>query len=302
MSDPQRIRWRRGFYLGVFVAVFLFTFLIGWHVALAKNVGNGSGNTPGDPCNAPNPPTYCHQSNWNCVGHDVGGCVNNQQEVVYPSGCSPSVQYFSCSNGTCQGKSVFLSCTGCGTGLFEPTNSCTGGRNGANYQGPASWCTTGCHTQSPTPPTTSSQPPPTSSQPPPSSSNPPPGSSQPPSTPQCTPSTSTSCSAPLLTSCTGSCTTTGCSNTGEASGVESCTTYITNADCTTSVGGSYDQWVTVSTSACQAVKQQQCAYAQPGYAITQYCLSGLNGGVVNCSGWSSPQYDPAVCPVPTPIN
>jgi len=298
LTVPQPVRWRRGVYLGIFVVFFLLAFFSGWHIALAKGENNGSGDPTGNnnPCSGPNPPTYCHQSNWSCVGTDVGGCVHNQQLVVYPSGCSPSSQLLSCSGGQCQGKSVFLSCTGCHTGLFEPTNSCTGARNGANYQGSAPWCTGGCPTQSPTPPTSSSQPPPSSSNPPASQSSTPPSSSPP--APSCTPSASTSCSGPYLTGCTGSCTSSGCTGTGVATGYEYCTV---DHFCP-SYTSSYTQPVTTGTSACQQTVEHQCAWGQPGYAQKEYCLTSPLGGVTDCSGWSAPYYDPKDCPVPTPVG
>lgn len=116
--------------------------------------------------------------------------------------------------------------------------------------------------------------------------------------PSCAPSASTSCSAPVLTGCAGSCTTSGCTGTGTATGSESCTV---SHSCP-SYASSYSQSVTTGTSACQAQAEHQCAWAQPGYAQVEYCLTGPQGGLVNCSGWSTPYYDPYDCPIPTPVK
>jgi len=302
MRKPQQKTWRRAAALAAFLAAFLLAFLSGWHVVLAfGGTGNGNGNGNTSPCSGPNPPAYCTtQSNWTCTGTDVGTCQNNLIEVVYPAGCPQSTQWLSCSDGHCQGKSVFQYCTGCGEGMFEPTNSCTGGANGADYQGPASWCTTGCPTQSQTPsstPTSSSSSAPTSSATPPSSS-----------APSCTPSSTSSPvgSSFSPTGCAGSCTSTGCSNTGVETGIQTNTTQTctTNSSCQTSCSDSSSSFYTTqySPNQCQQVENllDQCMPNEPGYREAEYCLS-FNGGYTNCSAPFG-VYDPTNCPVPVGVN
>jgi len=131
--------------------------------------------------------------------------------------------------------------------------------------------------------------------------SPTPPSSSPPA-PSCTPSASTSCSGPYLTGCTGSCTSTGCTGTGVATGYEYCTVYHSCPSYTSSYTQPVTTPVTTGTSACQQTVEHQCAWGQPGYAQKEYCLTSPLGGVTNCSGWSTPYYDPKDCPVPTPVG
>lgn len=94
---------------------------------------------------------------------------------------------------SCQGPSVFVGCVSCGVGLFEPTNSCTGGANGADKEAPASSCTQGC--ASTTPP------------------------------PSCTETSSTSCGNPILIGCASAGVATG---TETCSTVTSCPSSQSN--------------------------------------------------------------------------
>ncbi len=299
---PKRKRWLTA--MGLFVIAFLFAFLSGWHVAMAKGTGgNENGGTGGNnPCSGSHPPSYCHSSNWQCTGTDVGDCENGRQEVSYPAGCSPSTKYFSCGGAACQGSSIGLGCYGCHTGLFEPINSCTGGRNGANYVGPAEGCTAGC----PTTTTTSS---PTTG-----SSSPSSGTSS--NTPSCTPPGSSSSSSPAgssfdPTGCAGSCTTSGCTGTGTESGIETsstrhCTTSYSCPGPTahTSCSTSSSSVATTQSSATQCQQKEvlldQCMPEEPGNREAEYCLT-FNGGTTNCSAPFG-VYDPTNCPIPVGIG
>ncbi len=108
--------------------------------------------------------------------------------------------------------------------------------------------------------------------------------------PSCTPSASTSY---------GGTSWTGCARQGVESGTQSYTVYH-SCPSYTSYGS---RTLTQSTSTtCQAVVEHQCAYAKPGYAQSETCLTSPLGGTANCSGWSTPYYDPHGCPIPTPVN
>ena len=108
--------------------------------------------------------------------------------------------------------------------------------------------------------------------------------------PSCSPSASTSY---------GGTSWTGCASQGVESGTQSYTVYH-SCPSYTSYGS---RQVTQSThAACQPVVEHQCAYAKPGYAQSETCLTSPLGGTTNCSGWSTPYYDPHGCPIPTPVN
>ena len=115
------------------------------------------------------------------------------------------------------------------------------------------------------------------------------GSQTPPAS-SCTPSSSTSTGGTLWT---------GCARQGVERGTQSYTVYHSCP----SYQSSGSRTVTQSTSTtCQSVIEHQCAYAKPGYAQQEMCLTSPLGGTTDCSGWSTPYYDPHNCPIPTPVN
>ena len=57
-----------------------------------------------------------------------------------------------------------------------------------------------------------------------------------------------------------------------------------------------------TSTACQPAINHQCAYAMPGYAQSEHCLTSPLGGYTDCGNWSAPYYDPYDCPIPTPIG
>ncbi len=141
----------------------------------AQTGSNSSGSS--DPCPTgsngqplSSDPSYCENANWSCTG-TAGTCINGEETTTYPAGCTPTSEVFTCGSGAtaCQGKSIGLYCTGCDEAMFEPTNSCTGAANGADYIGYAGGCTADCTsttttttttTTTGTPTTTSTTPPP----------------------------------------------------------------------------------------------------------------------------------------------
>ena len=116
------------------------------------------------------------------------------------------------------------------------------------------------------------------------------GSSSSTTAPSCSPSSSTSY---------GGTSWTGCASQGVESGTQSYTVYHSCPSYTTN--GSRALTQSTSTT-CQSVVEHQCAYAKPGYAQSETCLTSPLGGTTNCSGWSTPYYDPHDCPIPTPVN
>lgn len=124
----------------------------------------------------------------------------------------------------------------------------------------------------------------------------------------CTPVTTPEqvCAAPACTvgavqSC-GPVVLTGCASAGSATGYQDCTTTTTSAACTTSSANTNVPVTEASSTTCQTQVQHQCAPDQPGYAERQTCLTAPAGGLTDCSGWSTPYYDPQGCPVPTPVD
>ena len=270
---------------------------------------SGGGGSSGPSCD-PYAVQYC----WaqpTCGGDNA---PNQCGAAVHASSCPSGCANVCTPNGTVTEKFQYCT-TSCHTGEFQGYNSC-GSTVGGAHTGYAAGCTSGCTSPPPAPTCTGtyhwaqtactntpgqavwtdygpcgqvlSQD--TGNATPGTCVGPtPPPSNSPPPAPSCTPSSATSCSAPVWT---------GCSSQGVALGIESCTTTHTcpNAQSTST------RSVTQSTTACQPVTEHQCAYAQPGYAQSETCLTSPTGGVTDCSGWSTPYYDPHDCPIPTPVN
>lgn len=290
------------------------------YVALANSCTSSSGGGGTTTSPQPSGGTFC----WAQPSGGDNATINGNPG--YLASCAGSSAAPACTpTGT--GPSKFQSCDGtCHSGYYEPTNNC-GSRNGSNYEGYAAGCTAGCsvaptttactgtyhwaqtgctstpgqaiwtdygpcgqvlssNTGNATSGTclgsgsgsgsgsTSTTTTPTSTAP----------------APSCTPSSSTS---------TGGTSWTGCASQGVESGTQSYTVYHSCPSYTSS--GSRTLTQSTSTT-CQSVVEHQCAYAQPGYAQSETCLTSPLGGTTNCSGWSTPYYDPHDCPIPTPVN
>ncbi len=280
------------------------------HTGAAYNdCSSGGGGSSGPSCDP-----YAIQYCWAQPTCGGANATNQCGAAVHAGSCPSGCANVCTPNGTVTEKFQYCT-TSCHTGEFQGYNSC-GSTDGGAHTGYAAGCTSGCTAPPPTPSCTgtyhwaqtacTSTPgqavwtdygpcgqvlsqdtgnatPGTCL-----GSTPPPSNSPPPA-PSCTPSSATSCSAPVWT---------GCSSQGVALGIESCTTTHTcpNAQSTST------RSVTQSTTACQPVTEHQCAYAQPGYAQSETCLTSPTGGVTDCSGWSTPYYDPHDCPIPTPVN
>lgn len=208
----------------------------------------------------------CHTGeyqNYNSCG-SASGSPHTGYAAGCTSGCASTTPPSSCTpNGTVTEKAEGCTSTA-GVGYFQGYNSCHTAV-GSKHTGSASWCTGSSTPSSSTP----------------SSSTP---------APSCTPSSSTSY---------GSTDWTGCQAHGVESGTQS---YTVNHSCP-SYQSSGTRTVTQSTSTtCQSTVRHQCAYAKPGYAQKETCLTDPAGGYTDCSGWSSPYYDPHDCPIPTPVN
>ncbi len=292
------------------------------YVALPNDCTSGSsggGGSSSSYCN-PNIIKYTWAQAASCGGANATNqCGQAVHSSAGPSGCANVCT----PNGTL--KMVPLSCTGsCHEATWQQYNSC-GSKNGGTYTSYDGNCTSGCAA----PPTTT---PPSctgtyhwaqtgcASTPgqaiwtdygpcgqilstnvgnatsgtclgPSSGGRTPTSNPTPTSTaPSCTPSTSTSY---------GGTSWTGCASQGVESGTQS---YTVSHSCPsyTSYGS---RTLTQSTSTtCQSVVEHQCAYAKPGYAQSETCLTSPLGGTTNCSGWSTPYYDPHDCPIPTPVN
>ncbi len=296
------------------------------YVALPNDCTNTSGGGGGGgSTSAPQPSggTFC----WAQPSGGHNATVNGYPG--YLASCAPATPPANvCTpNGTL--KMVPLSCTGsCHEATWQQYNSC-GSKNGGTYTSYDGHCTSGCAAPPPTNTcsgtwhwaqigcvagssgmatwadigpcgnqhdvhpgtakpgtciisgsgsgggsTTTSNPTPTSTPP----------------APSCTPSASTSY---------GGTSWTGCASQGVESGTQSYTVYH-SCPSYTSYGS---RTLTQSTSTtCQSVVEHQCAYAKPGYAQSETCLTSPLGGTTNCSGWSTPYYDPHGCPIPTPVN
>ena len=277
-------------------------------------------------------PSYCAQSNWSCVGTDVGGCVNGRQEVKYSGSCPEYVKYFTCGSATTAKQAAsrlvgctnschvgkwqpwekingrlipygniklayaascttgcptitkictpngtltqkFLGCVSNGVGKFEWVNSC--GSVESTHDGAASRCDTG--SGQPTSGSGSGG----------SGTTPTQGSGSSGSAPSCT--VTTTYSNPVWTGCTAK---------GEEIGYQH---WSRTDSCsgTTSGNNTVGQH---TSSTCQPTVRHQCAYAKPGYAQSETCLTSPQGGYADCQGWSNPYYDTYDCPIPTPIG
>ena len=298
-------------------------------------------------------PSYCAQSNWSCVGTDIGGCVDGKQKVTYSgTGCPQKVKYLTCNAGGCGNgytlNTATLKCVRdvqsclapstpdgcvphqCHKGYFIPHTFCPGGVydgghavvSGAKKVAYASTCTAGCSTPpvhctpdgtltlhflgcagngigkfdrtnscgsvvststgkatrcdtSGTTPTSGS------------------GSG---TTPTQGSGSGGSCQPTVIT--WGAVHWTGCSAQGTETGYQSWDGV--NACGVTSSGTAPVGQHTSST--CQPTVRHQCAYAKPGYAQKENCLTSPQGGYADCSGWSTPYYDTYDCPIPTPVG
>nr|AEP14336.1 hypothetical protein [Sulfobacillus thermotolerans] len=208
-----------------------------------------------------------------------------------PPACTP----------TSTGPSRFQACDGrCHSGYYEPTNNC-GSRNGSNYEGYAPGCTSGCAATPTSAPTictgtyhwaqtactsvagqavwtdygpcgqvlssdVGNATPGTCA-----------GASSPSSGGTSSGSTSSAPSActPSAMTQQGSTYWTGCASPGVESGSQ---TYTVYHSCP-SYQSSGSRTVTQSTTTtCQTVVEHQCAYAQPGYAQSETCLTSPTGG------------------------
>lgn len=333
---------RRALFMGILVSVLLMLGGFAGGMAFAAvggggGTGGGGSGGGGGHCRYNSAhqlvsgPSYCQQSNWSCVGTDVGGCVDGLQEVKYSGSCPQSVKYIGCTAATapkaapsrfvrctstyhiglwqpwvytatggqtpsgnlkrayaaqctnnpplgtpqnpgCTPNGTltqhFLGCVGNGIGTFNWTNSCGSVENTST--GPATRCDTasgGGSTPSPNPPSG--------------------GGSGGGSGPTCT-----------IRTTYGTPQWTGCSAQGVETGYQPWTA-VNSCGGTSSGSNPVAQHTTAS---CQPTIRHQCAYAQPGYAQQETCLTSPQGGYADCSGWSTPYYDPYDCPIPTPIG